>query len=80
MGLVIHEKEKHSSELISFKNANEDLKIQLWDFDKKLKETEAKCRAVVEKVDYYESVEYTAKVIDVFWASIKYQDKRRSTI
>lgn len=29
MTLVIHEKEKQSSELISFKNANEDLKAQL---------------------------------------------------
>lgn len=36
MGLVIHEKEKQSSELVSFKNANEDLKIQLWDLDKKI--------------------------------------------
>lgn len=80
MGLVIHEKEKQSSELVSFKNANEDLKIQLWDLDKKLKETEAKCRAAVEKVDYYESVEYTAKVIDIFCASMKYQDKEIQNI
>lgn len=34
MTLVIHEKEKQSLELISFKNANEDLKTQLWDLNK----------------------------------------------
>lgn len=45
-----------------------------------MKETEAKCRAAVEKVDYYESVEYTAKVIDIICASIKYQDKEIQNI
>lgn len=75
MTLVIHEKEKQTSEFTSFKNANEDLKVQLHDLDRKLKETETKCRANVDKVNDYESAECTAKVIDVFRASMEYQDE-----
>lgn len=76
MALVIHEKEKHSEELIYFKSANEDLKVQLLELDKKFKESEAKYKATAERVSYYESVKYTAKVIDIYLSLSEYHDER----
>lgn len=75
MALVIHEKEKQSEELTSFKSANDDLKVKLWDLDKMLKESEVKYRVVAERVSNYELAKYTAKVIDIYRTSSEYKDK-----
>lgn len=48
MALVIDQKDKQSEELTSYKSANEDLKIQLWNLDKKLKESEVKYRVATD--------------------------------
>lgn len=75
MALVIDQKDKQSEELTSYKSANEDLKIQLWNLDKKLKESEAKYRVATDWVNYYESAEYTAKVVDIYYGTSEYEDK-----
>lgn len=79
MALVIYEKEKPSSKLISFRNANEDLKAQLRSFEKKLKETEkdlvVKYKVAADEVEYYKSSGYTTKIIEIFHASSEYQDE-----
>lgn len=75
MTLIIDKKDKQYEELTSYKSANEDLKVQLLDLDKKLKESEAKYRVVVDRINYYESVEYTAKVIDIFHGSPEYDNE-----
>lgn len=73
VALVIAEKDRQSANLISFQKANEDLKAQLWDFDKIMMESKSKCRVAEEKVGYYESVEYTAKVVDIYKSSSKFE-------
>lgn len=75
MTLIIDKKDKQYEELTSYKSANEDLKVQLLDLDKKLKESEAKYRVVVDRINYYESAEYTAKVIDIFHGSPEYDNE-----
>lgn len=52
--------------MMSYQKANEDLKVQLRDFDRRLKEVESRCRASDSKVAYYESMEYTTKVVDAY--------------
>lgn len=44
LALVIDQNDKQSDELNSYKNANDDLKAQLWEQDKKLKESDARYR------------------------------------
>lgn len=61
--------------MTSFQNANEDLKVQLRNLDRKLKEAEVKCRDVDNKVAYYESAKYTAKDVDIYQGSSEYQDE-----
>lgn len=63
---VIKQKDKQSDKLNSYKRANEDLKAQLREQDKKLKESEAKCRTQAERIKFLESLEYTSGVINVF--------------
>lgn len=75
LALVIDKKDKQSDELNSYKNANDDLKAQLWEQDKKLKESDAKYRTVVDKINYYESTSYTAKVIDVLRGTPEYDQE-----
>lgn len=75
MPLVVAEKDLHSADLMSFQNANENLKARLWDFDRKLKEYESKCKAVEAKVSHYEFAEYIAKVVDIYWSSPKFEEE-----
>lgn len=75
MALVIDHKDKQSEELTSYKGVDEDLKSQLRDLDKKLKELEAKYRTAVERINYYESSEYTAKVVDEYRATPEYEEE-----
>lgn len=75
LALVIEQKDKQSDELDLYKRANEDLKAQLCEQSKKLKETEAKCRTQTERIKFLESLEYTAGVIKVFRESEEYGDE-----
>lgn len=45
VALVVVEKDKQTSDLMSFQRANEDLKVQLRDLDKRLKEAESKSQS-----------------------------------
>lgn len=60
VALVVEKKDKQSSDLMSFQQANEDLKVQLRDLDKGLKEAELKGQAAESRVAYLESGVYTA--------------------
>lgn len=75
VAMVIAEKDKQSTDLISFQQVNEDLKAQLRDFNQKLKDLESQCRAAEAKVAHYESAEYTAKVVDIYWNSPEFEDE-----
>lgn len=72
LALVI---DKQSEELTLYKNANEDLKAQLRDQDKKLNESEARYRTTVDKIKYYESTGYTVKVIDISQGTPEYDQE-----
>lgn len=49
--------------------------LQLRDFDRRLKESESRCRVVEGKVGCYEPAEYTAKVADIYKSSLKFKEK-----
>lgn len=72
---VVAEKDMQSADLMSFQQAKEDLKAQLRDFDWKLKELKSKWRATEAKVSHYESAEYTAKVVDIYWSSPEFKEE-----
>lgn len=73
MALLIAEKDRQSSHLMSFEKVNKDLQSQLRDFDQRLKDAKSRCRASDSKVVYYESVDYTAKVMDIYQSSPAYE-------
>lgn len=62
---LVAEMDRQSACLTSFQRANEDLKVQLQNIDRRMKESESRSRVAEEKVGYYESVEYTAKVVNI---------------
>lgn len=72
---LVAEKDKQSTDLHSFQRANEDLKAQLRDFDERVKESESRCLVAEKKVSYYESTEYTAKVVDIYISSPKHEEE-----
>lgn len=75
VALVVPEKDKQSADLTSFQKANEDLKVKLRDIDRKLKESESWCKVVENKVFYYESTEYTTKVVNIYQSSPKFEEE-----
>lgn len=75
LALVIEQKEKQSKELGSYKRANKDLKAQLRDQGKNLKEVESQCRSKAERIKFLESLEYTSGVINVFRESEEFGDE-----
>lgn len=75
VALVVAKKDKQSSDLMSFQKVNEDIKAQLHNFDRRLKDAELRCVASDSKVVYYEFADYTAKVVDIYQSSLAYKDE-----
>lgn len=75
MALVVAEKDKQSSDLMSFQRENEHLKVQLRDLDKLLKEVESKSWAAKAEVVYMKLGAYTPKVMDVYRGSSEYKEE-----
>lgn len=75
LAAVIEQKEKQSDQLIVCTRSNEDLKSQLSEQGKSLKEIEAKCRDQAERIKFLESAEFTAGVIQTFRDSEEYGDE-----
>lgn len=73
--LVVVEKDRQSTEMISFQWANEDLNVQFQNFDRKTKKLESRCRASEEKVGYYKSTEYNTKVVDIYKSSLVFEEE-----
>lgn len=74
VALVVAEKDRQSLELISFQRANKDLKAQLRDFDRRMKESKSRCKVAEEKVGYYKFAEYTTKVVDIYKSSPEFEE------
>lgn len=72
VALVIAEKDNQSFDLMSFQRVNEDLKVQLRDLNRYLKEAELKSQVAEARVAYLESDEYTTQVVDVYRGSEEY--------
>lgn len=75
VSLVMAEKDKQSIDLLSFQGANENLKVQLRDLDKRLKESETKYKEAEKKVIYCEFGEYTTRIVDIFQHTPEYDEE-----
>lgn len=60
---------------MSFQKANKDLKAQLRDFDWWLNDAESRGKTSDSKVTYYESADYTAKVVHIYRTSPNFEDE-----
>lgn len=69
------EKDKQSVDLLSIQGTNKNLKVQLRDLDKRLKESETKYREAKKKVVYYEFSEYTTRIVAIFWHTLDYDEE-----